>query len=123
MAGIKRIFLLSVGSLSAALGFLGIFLPLLPTTPFLLLAAFCYARSSERAYTWLRTNRWFGEYLRNYQEGRGLSRGHKISAISLLWTSIGSTVVWVVSSWWLALMLIGIALGVTVHVIKLPSTS
>ena len=84
MHSLIKIILISVGSLSVLLGILGIFLPLLPTTPFLLLAALCYSRSSERFYQWLVTNRWFGEYIRNYREGRGITSKHKISILCLL---------------------------------------
>ena len=67
----KKWTLILVGSLSIGLAFLGIFLPLLPTTPFLLLAAACYLRSSDRFYHWLIYHKWFGNYIRNYREGRG----------------------------------------------------
>ena len=80
MHSLIKIILISVGSLSVLLGILGIFLPLLPTTPFLLLAALCYSRSSERFYQWLVTNRWFGEYIRNYREGRGITSNRHSAA-------------------------------------------
>jgi len=69
-------------------------LPVLPTTPFLLLAAACYVRSSERFYAWLITNQWLGEYIKNYQEGRGMPRRTKIVVITMLWLTISySTIV------------------------------
>jgi uncharacterized membrane protein YbaN (DUF454 family) len=118
-----KFLLMVLGSFSVALGFLGIVLPLLPTTPFLLLAAFCYARASQRAYHWLTGNRWFGVYLKNYQEGRGLTRKHKISAIALLWAGMGATTLWAVSAWWLAWLLLGIASAVTWYLLKLPTAN
>ena len=72
MKRLTRVLLIAGGNLCVALAVLGLFLPVLPTTPFLLLAAVCYARSSERFYHWLVTNRWFGAYIRNYREGRGI---------------------------------------------------
>jgi len=81
-----------------ALAVLGLFLPVLPTTPFLLLAAVCYARSSERFYHWLMTNRWFGEYIRNYREGRGIPLKQKVLTISLLWVTIGYAAAFIVST-------------------------
>ena len=75
MNKVFRSLLLIVGTLSAVLGTLGIFVPILPTTPFLLLAAYCYARSSERFYQRLLANRWFGEYIRNYREVGGVALG------------------------------------------------
>ena len=68
---------IALGSLLVGIGVLGVFLPLLPHTIFFLLAAACYARGSERAHTWLMTNRFFGRYLRNYSEHRGATPGTK----------------------------------------------
>jgi len=113
--------LLGVGTLSVALGALGIFLPLLPTTPFLLLAAICYARSSERFYNWLTTNRWFGEYIRNYREGKGIPLKQKILAIAVLWATIGYTAGFAISLWWMRLILLSIAIGVTLHLVHLKT--
>ena len=116
-----RLLLLIIGTLSVALGILGIFLPILPTTPFLLLAAYCYARSSERFYQWLLTNRWFGEYIRNYREGRGMPLRDKIVTLTVLWLTIGFAVAFAVSAWWGRLILVGIASGVTIHIIRLKT--
>ena len=113
--------LAAAGSLCVLLGVLGIFLPLLPTTPFLLLAAICYARSSERFYQWLMTNRYCGAYLRNYREGRGILLKHKIMALLLLWLMIGSSAGLVVSQQWARWILLGIALGVTIHLLKIKT--
>jgi uncharacterized membrane protein YbaN (DUF454 family) len=110
-----RTLLIIGGTLFVALGVIGIFVPVLPTTPFLLLAAACYARGSERFYHWLVTNRWFGEYIKNYREGRGIPLKQKVLTISLLWLTIGYVAGFVVSSWWLKLVLLGIAIGVTIH--------
>jgi uncharacterized membrane protein YbaN (DUF454 family) len=109
------------GTLAVILGTLGIFLPVLPTTPFLLLAAFCYARSSERLHGWLLTNRWFGEYLSNYYEGRGMRRRDKIVALALIWASIGWTITNAVSVWWGKLILLAVALSVTVYLLRLKT--
>ena len=73
-----RALLMATGTLFVGIGVLGIFLPLLPTTVFLLIAAACYARSSDRAYEWLMTNRMFGRYLRNYHEERGATLRSKV---------------------------------------------
>lgn len=109
------------GSLSVALGVIGIFFPVLPTTPFLLLAAFCYARSSERFYHWLLNNRWFGEYIRNYREGRGIPLTEKILAISSLWLTIGFSVLFVVPVAWVKLLLLAIAVGVSIHLVRIKT--
>jgi len=116
-----KILLIVFGTLCVALGTIGMFLPLLPTTPFLLLAAICYARSSEKFYHWLMTNRWFGEYIRNYREGRGIPIKHKVLTVLLLWLTIGSSAWIAVSRWWVRLILFGIAVGVTIHLVKIKT--
>jgi uncharacterized membrane protein YbaN (DUF454 family) len=109
------------GTLCVALGVLGIFLPLLPTTVFLLMAAACYARSSERFYQRLITHRYLGAYIRNHREGRGMTRFQKGSTLALLWAGIGATMIWTVEALWLHAVLLLIAVSVTVHVVRLPA--
>ena len=113
-----RIILLIAGTLSVGLGILGIFLPLLPTTPFLLLAAICYARSSQRFYDWLMTNRWFGSYIRNYRERRGISLKIKILAIFTLWITIMISALFVVNILWVRIVLFLIAAAVSWHILS-----
>ena len=121
LKGPIRALLIILGTLCVALGVFGMFLPVLPTTPFLLLAAICYARSSERFYHWLMTNRLCGEYIRNYREGRGIPLKQKILIILLLWLTISSTAWLAVSQWWVRWILLGIAVGVTIHLVKLKT--
>jgi len=113
---IKRRLLIAAGTLSTALGFIGVFIPILPTTPFLLLAAACYMRSSERFYRWLINNRIFGSYIRNYIEGRGMPLKIKIFTILLLWLTIGVSIAFGVQNIVVRILLICIATGVTVHI-------
>lgn len=121
MKSITKPLWIILGTLCVALGVLGMVVPLLPTTVFLLLAAFFYARSSERFYHWLMTNRLFGEYLRNYREGRGIPLKQKIFTIVLLWLSIGYAAFFIVSLWWVRIILLGIAAGVTLHLIAIKT--
>lgn len=83
-----KLFYNLAGALALVLGILGLFLPLLPTTPFLLLASWCFARGSERLHRWLLSHRVFGEYLRNFEAGRGIPLKAKIVATLMLWTSL-----------------------------------
>jgi uncharacterized membrane protein YbaN (DUF454 family) len=83
-----RALLLGVGWLSVALGVIGIFLPVLPTTPFLLLAAACFVRSSPRIYTWLVTHPRLGPWIRDYLDGEGIPLKAKLYSIGLMWPSI-----------------------------------
>jgi len=115
----KKILLIIAGTLFLILGIVGIFIPLLPTTPFLLLAAACYARSSQRCYEWLLNNRWFGNYIRNYIEGKGVSLKVKKVTLTFLWMVIGSSILFVIQSFYFRLILVGIAIGVSIHILRL----
>jgi uncharacterized membrane protein YbaN (DUF454 family) len=114
---VKRKLLIGAGTLSTGLGIIGIFVPILPTTPFLLLAAACYMRSSERFYQWLIGNRIFGAYVKNYIEGRGMPARIKVLTILLLWLTIGLTVTFGVQNTIVRVVLICVAIGVTTHII------
>lgn len=109
------------GTFSLAVGIIGVFVPILPTTPFLLLAAACFARSSERFYSWLLGNKWFGKYIKNYREGKGIPLRAKVSVISLLWIVILFTAFLVVPILLVQIILILVAIGVTVHVLSLKT--
>jgi uncharacterized membrane protein YbaN (DUF454 family) len=111
--------LVAAGFAFVGLGVVGIFLPLLPTTPFLLLAAACFARSSERFYRWLLGNRWFGAYVRDYREGRGVPAKVKIFTVALLWLVILLSAAFAVSNLVVRLILIGVAVGVTLHIVAI----
>ena len=107
------------GTFFLALGIVGIILPLLPTTPFFLLAATCYTKSSKRLYNWLISNRWFGNYIKNFKEGKGIPLKVKVLVIFLLWVTIGCSVVFVVHSLLVRIILILIAAGVTIHIVSI----
>jgi uncharacterized membrane protein YbaN (DUF454 family) len=116
-SNLSRWVLIITGSFFTGLAILGIFLPLLPTIPFLLLAAACYIRSSERFYNWLINNKWLGNYIKNYLEGKGVSLKVKVLSISLLWMTVGYSVVFVVNIFPIRVILILIAIGVTIHLL------
>ena len=116
-----RALLLVGGTISLGLGIIGIALPLLPTTPFLLLAAACYSRSSEKFYLWLMNNRVFGSYIRNYREGKGIPIKVKISAVLFLWATILLSVFLVVDILYVRIALVVIAFLVSMHILKLPT--
>lgn len=106
----------TAGTICLILGIIGIVLPILPTTPFLLLAAACYARSSERFYNWLLNNRILGSYIRNYREGKGMPIKIKIFTITLLWITILISVFFI-QILWVRILLIIIACAVSIHII------
>ena len=111
--------LIIAGIFFVGLGIIGIFLPLLPTTPFLLLAAACFARSSKRFYNWLLNNRWFGNYIKNYREGKGVPLKVKVLSISLLWIAIIFSAFFWVSILFVKFILILVAIGVTIHILSI----
>ncbi|HHU32774.1 MAG: YbaN family protein [Zhaonellaceae bacterium] len=84
-----NILLIILGTISLVFGLIGIFLPVLPTTPFLLLSSFCYLRSSKRLYRWLINHKVFGSYIYNYLTFRAVKRSTKIAALLTLWLSLG----------------------------------
>ena len=116
-----KILLITAGTILVGLGILGIFLPLLPTTPFLLLAAVCYSQSSDRFYRGLLGNRWFGEYIRNYREGRGVPVRTKIIAITFLIMTMGYSIISIVPNIIGKLSLLLVAIGVAIHILTLPT--
>ncbi len=107
---------IAAGTLSLILGVVGIFVPLLPTTPFLLLTAALYFKSSPRLYDWLLRNRYLGIYIRNFREYKAIPLRAKIVSVVLLWATIGYCVLAVVEALWLRLLLAAIAVGVTIHI-------
>ncbi len=110
-----------VGTLFLVLGLVGIPLPLLPTTPFLLIAAACYLRGSKRMYDWMMKNKYFGAYLRDYLEGNGLTIRTKVVALSMLWVVIALSVALVTESTILRVGLLAVASGVTIHILALKT--
>lgn len=108
---------LSLAWLCVALGFLGVFLPVLPTTPFLLLALFLFARSSPRWRIALMRHPLLGPYIRGYASKEGLSVRAKTVTLVILWVTITVSVLWVADVWWSRLILIGVAVGITLHIL------
>ena len=118
---LKRAVLTISGTLFLALGVIGIFVPILPTTPFLLLSAACYLKGSERMHKWLIHNKVFGTYIRNYTEGKGMSAKAKIFTLSLLWISIIPPALFIVSLVIVQVILIVVCVGVTIHLVRIPT--
>lgn len=115
-----RLLLIAAGGLCTALGVLGIFLPLLPTVPFLLLAAACFARGSERCYRWLLDHRHLGPMVRGYLDGKGIPRRARWTAIGLVWLTIPLTVALADLPGWVKILLVGIGVGITAYLLHLP---
>lgn len=106
-----------VGLISLILGAIGIVLPVLPTTPFLLLSAACFAKSSKRFYNWLMNNRVLGTIIKNYKEGKGMPIKTKIFTLSTLWITIMITIFFFVKILWVQIILWIIVIAVSTHII------
>ena len=109
------------GTFFLVLGIIGIFIPLLPTTPFLLLTAACYIRGSKNFYNRLIKNRWLGSYIKNYQQGKGIPLTVKLISIIFLWMAIIFSTIIIVSNILIQIILIIIAIGVTIHIITIKT--
>ena len=112
-----RILLIILGSLSLILGVVGIFLQLLPTTPFLLLAAALYFRSSPRLYNWLLAHPHLGPYIKNFREHKAIPLRVKIVSVSLVWITLLYCTFYVAEAWWFRLFFILLACGISVHIL------
>lgn len=93
---LMKLSLTTIGSFSLALGIMGIVLPLVPTTPLLLLAAACFVRSSDKLYHWLISNKWFGKYIEDFRSGRGIPLKAKALGVAAIWISISYSVFFVI---------------------------
>ena len=114
-----RIAILFTGFCATGLGVLGIFLPVLPTVPLLLLAVACFARSSERFHHWLINHYRLGPMIQGYTSGQGIPLRAKLTAIGMLWVTI-SISVFIVHPLWLKSLLVIIAISITLYLLSLP---
>ncbi len=116
---LKRYLLASVGTVFLVIGAIGIVVPVMPTTPFLLLATACYVRSSKRFRDWLLNNRVLGAYARDYLSGEARPVSAKIATLILLWAAVGVSIFIAVDDMWLRVLLLVIAAGVTAHILTI----
>ncbi|ELN9578904.1 MULTISPECIES: DUF454 family protein [Enterobacter] len=115
----QRTILIIIGWLAVVLGTLGVVLPLLPTTPFILLAAWCFARSSPRFHHWLLYRSWFGGYLRYWQKHRAMPPGAKPRAIAVILTTFAISL-WLVKMMWVRILLLIILSCLLIFMWRIP---
>ncbi len=120
LGGVKKFFLIIAGSLALGFGVVGAFVPVLPTTPFVLLSAGLFAGGSPRMNRWLRRSRFFGSYIENYRSGAGVPVSIKRSSILFLWGGLLFSM-YLVKNWWVTVLLLLVGAGVTVHICMLKS--
>lgn len=118
---IKQILWISAGIVCVALGTLGMFLPVLPTTIFFILAAAAFAHSSPRLYDWIMNHRLFGRLIRNYRLYHAVPMQTKVVSLAFLWLTIGASAIFAVQQWWLRGLLVAIAIGVSWHILALKT--
>lgn len=114
----KKFILKLFGLLSLIFAIIGIFLPILPTTPFLLLSSFLFLKSSKKLHNWLIEHKIFGQYIKDFQQEKAIPVKIKILSVSMLWLSIISSVIFFTDKIWLKILLITIAVGVTIHILN-----
>lgn len=113
-----NLFYAITGWLCVVLGCIGIVVPVLPTTPFLLLASYLFLKGSPKARKWLHTNRYLGAYIKDFEIDKSIPLRVKITSITLLWTTILLSAFLAVKTWWLQILLIIIAIAVTLHILS-----
>ncbi len=121
LSKVKKVILISIGTLFVGIGLIGIIVPILPTTPFLLVAAALYAKSSQKFYNWLINNRFFGKYIKNYREGKGIPLRVKIFAISLLWITITCSAIFAVDIIYVKIILFAVAVAGTFYIVRIKT--
>lgn len=114
----KKILLTSIGLISLTLAIVGIFLPILPTTPFLLMSAAIFLKNSPRLYEWLMSHPKLGTYIRNYTEHKHIPLRAKVISLSLVWISLSYCAFSVADHWLLSVMFLAIAIGVSIHILS-----
>ncbi len=117
---VKYFYLIS-GFLLVTIGVIGIFLPLLPTTIFLILASICFLKSSPKANEWLRNHKILGVYIDNYQNKSGLTFKSKLINITVLWVSISVSAILLTEELYIRMLLLAIAIGVTIHLVMIKT--
>lgn len=117
----KKVILMTIGSISLVLGFIGVFLPVIPTTPFVLVSLACFMNTSEKMHHFVMTNKHLGPYARAYANGEGIPKRAKLKAVFLIWITIGFSVIFVLDKLPLRIMLLVIATIVSTYIFTRPT--
>ena len=115
----KRLLYLATGWGSLVLGIIGVVLPLLPTTPFILLSAWCFSQSSTRFHNWLTAHKYFGPIIQDWQSDKGIPKKSRNRAIIFMWCGMGLSI-FLVGKFWATLSLICIGICVSIYLLRLP---
>ena len=117
----SNIFYTIMGIISLAVGVIGIFLPVLPTTPLVLLSAWCFYRGSERFHDWITNHPYFGPIIEEYGDEEGMTRESKVKAIGLTWTAVLLTSIFLLDSLFMRVMIIAVAVIGTIVLLRIKT--
>ncbi len=118
---LKRLFFLSLGTTFFGIGAVGVILPVLPTTPFILLSVFCFGKSSKRAERWISNNRYFGSYIENYKNKNGVPLDIKLKSIAFLWIMLIISIIFFFNNNYIPLILSIVGIAITMHILLLKT--
>lgn len=121
MTGAKKLAYLAIGTVSLALGVIGIILPVLPTTPFILLTAYCYYRGSPRFHEWLLNHKTLGPIVEEYGDGEGMTRNSKYTAIAMTWIAVSLTAIFLLDTIQQRALVISLAIIGTIVILRLKT--
>jgi uncharacterized protein len=121
MNRIGQILLISLGSLFVVLGLIGLLLPVVPTTPFLMAAGLCFIKSSNRFYQKLIHTQYFGPHIQRYVENKEMSLKFKISSLVFMWIPTFITMIFIVDHWVIRLFSLAFAMTITIHILSLKT--
>ena len=116
---VVRVILIIAGWILVALGFIGMFLPVMPTTIFWILSAACFARSSEKFYNWVINNKRFGKFIRDFYEKRGITLKGKIISIGMMNLAIICSVIFAVKILWVKIVMLAVSFLVSIYILSL----
>jgi uncharacterized membrane protein YbaN (DUF454 family) len=117
----KKLIYILIGTISLVIGIIGIIVPVLPTTPFILLSAGCYYRGSSRFHDWLLNHNYFGPIILEYSDGKGIRRNNKIKAIILTWIMVLVTALFILDSLSMRLFIVSLAIIGTIVILRLKT--
>lgn len=120
LTSMKRYLLIGLGYISLGLGIIGILIPVLPTTPFLLLSSFCFVRSSDRLYQWLMNHKVLGAYIQSYVLYKAIGKKTRMITLIFLWGTLTTSMI-LVRNIHVTIFLIAVGIGVSIHLIKLKA--
>jgi hypothetical protein len=113
---ISRVLFFTLGLTFLGIGAIGIVLPVLPTTPFIIVSALCFGKSSKRFERWISNNRYFGSYIENYKTKKGVPLDVKIKSIIFLWVMLLVSIFFFISNIYIQILLMVVGVGVTAHI-------